>query len=173
MDRDVAGGAVAVPRAQEVVERWRLRPEGAAGDGAVALEAELVDPGPFESHGVGRPVRLVAAHARPADIRDVRVDERSAFLGMAGDTCRGARTVDHEALLALTTVRVVARDALHAATVEFVSEGLVERAILGWVAAGAQRVGRPHQLHRLRCTGGVNRMTRIAVHAAVGMNRPV
>ena len=131
MHRHVTGRAVLIPRAPEIVERRRLRPEGLAVKDAVTLETELSDPRPLERHRVGRTVRFVTAHAGTGDVAHVRIDEGPSLLGMARNADRLARTIDLEARLAAAAVRVVARNALEPAAIEIMTEGLFEGARLG------------------------------------------
>src|ERR1700710_1785110 len=82
---DVAGGAVLIARAAQVVERRRLRAEGCAADRGVTFDAELRDGRSFESLRIRRAVWLMAGCALAGGDGAVLEDERTAFVGVAGD----------------------------------------------------------------------------------------
>ena len=143
MHRHVTRRAIAIARALQVVKRGRLGAQGPAGEGGVALEAELLDPAALEPLRVVRAMGLVTAQAAADDAGDVGEYERSSGLGVAGLAGAGTEPVHDQAALAAAAVGIVAGEALETAAAETMGVRALEGGLLTGVAVDAQpaRIG--------------------------------
>src|SRR5512143_281784 len=105
---DVACRAVLVARQRDVVERRRLRAQSPRRERRVTLETLLGDRRPLQLVGIRGAMWNVAARAVAGNAVDVREDERTAHLRVAGDAAGFAGPRLSDRVLGRAAVRVVA-----------------------------------------------------------------
>src|ERR1039457_4037206 len=105
---DVAGRAVLISRQRDVVERRRLRAQSPRRERRVTLETLRGDRRPLQLVGIRGAMWNVAARAVAGDAVDVREDERTAHLRVAGDAAWFAASRLLHRVLGRAAVRVVA-----------------------------------------------------------------
>src|ERR1035441_1275123 len=105
---DVARRAVLIARQRDVVERRRLRAQGPRRERRVTLETLRGDRRSLQLVGIRGAMWNVAARAVAGDAVDVREDERTAHLRVAGDAAGLAGSRLSHRVLGRAAVRVVA-----------------------------------------------------------------
>src|ERR1019366_7307793 len=105
---DVAGRAVPIPRQRDVVERRRLRAQGPRRERRVTLETLRGDRRPLQLVGIRGAMWNVAARAVASNAVDMREDEWTAHLRVAGDAAGLASSRLFHRVLVRPAVRVVA-----------------------------------------------------------------
>src|ERR1017187_3430918 len=105
---DVARRAVLISRQRDVVERRRLRAQSPRRERRVTLETLRGDRRPLQLVGIRGAMRNVAARAVAGDTVDVREDEGTAHLRVAGDAAGFAGSRLFHRVLVRPAVRGVA-----------------------------------------------------------------